>query len=88
MLHVWRDGGARHTGTGMVVAVVGTRLAAGRVRVHAQGRLLGLHSTSGYRERGIGVTLGGGDRNRTGLASRPGDLRRRSRSYRRLTHVQ
>ena len=66
-LHVRRDGGAGQTGTGLEVAA-GARLAAGRVRVDAQGRLLVLHSASGYRERGLGVTLGVGDRDRTGLS--------------------
>ena len=66
-VHVRRDGGAGQAGTGLEV-VAGTRLAAGRVRVDAQGRLLVLHSASGYRERGVGVTLGVGNRNRTGLS--------------------
>ena len=66
-LHVRRDGGTGQTGTGMEVAA-GTRLAAGRLRVDAQGRLLMLHSASGYRERGVGVTLGVGNRDRTGLS--------------------
>ena len=66
-LHVRRDGGAGQTGTGMEV-VAGTRFAAGRVRVDAQGRLLVLHSASGYRERGVGVTLGVRSRDRTGLS--------------------
>ncbi len=46
----------------------GTRLASGRVRVDAQGRLLVLHSASGYRERGVGVTLGIGSQDQTGLS--------------------
>ena len=66
-VHVRRDGGAGQTGTGLEV-VGGTRLAAGRVRVDAQGRLLVLHSASGYRERGVGVTLGVGSRDREGLS--------------------
>ena len=52
-LHVRRDGGAGQTGTGLEV-VAGTRLAAGRVRLDAQGRLLVLHSASGYRGAGSG----------------------------------
>ena len=66
-LHVRRDGGAGQTGTGLEV-VAGTRLAAGRLRMDAQGRLLVLHSASGYRERGVGLTLGVGSRDRTGLS--------------------
>ena len=66
-LHVRRDGGAGQTGTGLEVAA-GTRLAVGRLRVDAQGRLLVLHSASGYRERGVGMTLGVGSRDRIGLS--------------------
>ena len=66
-LHVRRDGGAGQMGTGLDV-VAGTRLAAGLVRLNAQGRLLVLHSASGYRERGVGLTLGVGSRDRTGLS--------------------
>ena len=66
-LHVRRDGGAGAAGTG-VELVAGTRLSAGRVRLDAQGRLLALHSASGYRERGVGVTLGVGSGGRTGLS--------------------
>ena len=66
-LHVRRDGGAGQTGTGLEV-VAGTRLAVGRLRVDAQGRLLVLHSASGYRERGVGMTLGVGSRDRIGLS--------------------
>ncbi len=66
-LHVRRDGGAGQTGTGLEL-VAGTRLAGDRVRVDAQGRLLVLHSAAGYRERGVGVTLGVGSRDREGLS--------------------
>ena len=66
-LHVRRDGGAGQTGTG-VELVAGTRVARGRLRVDAQGRLLVLHSASGYRERGAGVTLSVGRRDRQGLS--------------------
>ena len=66
-LHVRRDGGAGQTGTGVEV-VAGTRVARGRLRVDAQGRLLVLHSASGYRERGAGVTLSVGRRDRQGLS--------------------
>ena len=66
-LHVRRDGGAGQTGAGLEV-VAGSRLAYGRLRVDAQGRLLALHSASGYRERGVGVTLGIGSQDQTGLS--------------------
>ena len=48
--------------------MAGTRLSAGRLRVDAQGRLLALHSASGYRERGVGVTVAVGSRDREGLS--------------------
>ena len=66
-VHVRRDGGAGQPGTGLEVAA-GTRLAAGRLRVDAQGRVLVLHSASGYRERGVGVTIGIGGGNPEGLS--------------------
>ena len=67
-VHVRRDaGGAGQTGTGLEV-VAGTRVVRGRLRVDAQGRLLVLHSASGYRERGAGVTLGVGNPNQEGLS--------------------
>ena len=67
-VHVRRDaGGAGQTGTGLEV-VAGTRVVRGRLRVDAQGRLLVLHSASGYRERGAGVTLGVGNQNQEGLS--------------------
>ncbi len=66
-VHVRRDGGVGQTGTGLEV-VAGTRHSAGRVRVDAQGRLLVLHSASGYRERGAGVTLGVGNQDQEGLS--------------------
>ena len=66
-LHVRCDGGAGQTGTGLEV-VAGTRLVHGRVRADAQGRLLVLHTASGYRERGVGVTFGVGNRHRTELS--------------------
>ena len=65
--HVRRDGGAGQAGTGLELAA-GTRLAAGRLQVDAQGRLLVLHSVSGYRERGVGVTVAVGSRDRQGLS--------------------
>ena len=66
-LHLRRDGGAGQTGVGVEVAG-GMRLAHGWLRVDAQGRLLVLHSAAGYRERGVGVTISGGDRDREGLS--------------------
>ena len=65
--HARRDAGAGQTGTGLEV-VVGTRLAQGWLRVDAQGRLLALHSASGYRERGVAVMLGIGSQDREGLS--------------------
>ena len=65
--HVRRDAGAGQTGTGLE-AVGGMRLAGGRLRMEAQGRLLVLHSAAGYRERGVGVTLGVGSPDREGLS--------------------
>ena len=62
-----RDAGAGETGTGVEV-VAGTRLAHGLLRVDVQGRLLVLHSAAGYRERGVGVSLGVGSANREGLS--------------------
>ena len=65
--HVRGDAGAGQTGTGLE-AVGGMRLAGGRLRMEAQGRLLVLHSAAGYRERGVGVTLGVGSPDREGLS--------------------
>ena len=50
------DGGAGATGTGLEVAG-GLRASdgAGRVEVEASGRVLALHTESGYRERGVSV---------------------------------
>ena len=64
--HARRDGGAGQTGTGLEVAG-GVRLAAGMVRVDAEGRMLVLHSATGYQERGLAVRLGVGDQSREGL---------------------
>ena len=66
-MHVRRHGGAGQRGDGLEV-VAGTRLAQGWLRVDAQGRLLVLHSALGYRERGVGVTVGIGSRDREGLS--------------------
>ena len=65
--HVRHDGGAGETGAGVEVAA-GLRAAAGRLRVDARGRMLAVHSASGYRERGAGLTLSVGDRGREGLS--------------------
>ena len=71
-----RDGGAGQTGVGLELAG-GLRAAYGMLRLDAQGRLLTLHSATGYRERGAGVTLSVGDQGQEGLslslASRWGD---------------
>ena len=55
------DGGAGQTGVGLEMAG-GLRLRGGQVRVEAQGRVLALHTASGYEERGASVTatFGGG----------------------------
>ena len=66
-LHVRRDGGAGQTGAG-VEFLGGVRAAGGRVRIDAQGRMLALHSATGYRERGAAVTLSVGSRNQEGLS--------------------
>ena len=65
--HVRRDGGAGERGQGLEVAA-GLRAAAGKVRVDAQGRMLAVHSAAGYRERGVGVTLGVSNQDREGLS--------------------
>ena len=65
--HVRRDGGAGQNGTGLEFAG-GLRAAGGMVRVDAQARLLVLHSATGYRERGAGVSLSVGDQGREGLS--------------------
>ena len=55
------DGGAGQTGVGLEFAG-GLRVTHGTVRVEAQGRMLALHTATGYEERGFGVTatVGGG----------------------------
>ena len=58
---------AGQTGTG-VEFLGGVRAAGGRVRIDAQGRMLALHSATGYRERGAAVTLSVGSRNQEGLS--------------------
>ena len=59
-LSVRQDGGAGQTGVGLELES-GARVTAGLVRVEAQGRMLALHSTAGYAERGGSVTLSVGD---------------------------
>ena len=55
------DGGAGQTGLGLEFAG-GLRFTGGQVRVEAQGRMLALHTATGYEERGVSVTatVGGG----------------------------
>ncbi len=65
--HARHDDGGGQTGDGLEVAG-GLRLAAGRVRVDAQGRMLAVHSAAGYRERGVGLTLSVGNRSQEGLS--------------------
>ena len=65
--HARHDDGGGQTGDGLEVAG-GLRLAAGRVRVDVQGRMLAVHSAAGYRERGAGLTLSVGNRSREGLS--------------------
>ena len=65
--HARHDDGGGQTGDGLEVAG-GLRLAAGRVRVDVQGRMLAVHSATGYRERGAGLTLSVGNRSREGLS--------------------
>ena len=66
-VHARRDGGAGQTGAGLEV-VGGLRAAAGRLRVDAQGRILALHSATGYYERGLGLTVGVGNQEQEGLS--------------------
>lgn len=65
-LSVRHDGGAGQTGAGMELEF-GTRVAAGLVRVEAQGRMLALHSAAHYEERGASATVSVGEG-----AERPG----------------
>ncbi len=65
--HLRRDGGAGQTGSGLEVAG-GLRAVAGAVRIDAQGRLLAVHSTEGYRERGAGLSLAVGGQGAEGLS--------------------
>lgn len=46
----------------------GVRAAVGRVRIDAQGRLLAVHSTEGYGERGASLALRVGARGGQGLS--------------------
>ena len=51
-----RDGGAGQTGTGMELSG-GIRVAGGPFRIDAQGRILVLHSSENYEERGLGARI-------------------------------
>ncbi len=62
-----RDGGAGQPGTGLELAF-GVRAVGGSVRLDAQGRVLAVHSATGYRERGLGVSLSVGDQGGEGLS--------------------
>ena len=68
-VHARRDGGGGQTGEGLEV-VGGLRVAAGRLRMDAQGRILALHSATGYYERGLGLTVGVGNQEQEGCRCR------------------
>ena len=65
--HARRDGGTGQTGEGIEVAG-GVRAEAGKLRVDARGRMLAVHSATGYRERGLGLTLSVGNKEQEGLS--------------------
>ena len=65
--HLRRDEGGGQNGIGMEVAV-GLGLTSGIVRLDVQGRTLAVHSAAGYGERGAGLTLTVGGRQREGLS--------------------
>ena len=75
--HVRRDGGDGQPGTGLEL-IGGLRAQAGILRIDAQGRMLAVHSATGYEERGFGATLSLGKRGGEGpslsLSPRWGDL--------------
>ena len=75
--HVRRDGGDGQPGTGLEL-IGGLRAQAGILRIDAQGRMLAVHSATGYEERGFGATLSLGERGGEGpslsLSPRWGDL--------------
>ncbi len=74
--HVRRDGGDGQPGTGLEL-IGGLRAQAGILRIDAQGRMLAVHSATGYEERGFGATLSLGSRGGEGpslsLSPRWGD---------------
>ena len=65
--HLRRDEGGGQNGLGMEVAF-GLGLTSGIVRLDVQGRTLAVHSAAGYGERGAGLTLTVGGRQREGLS--------------------
>ena len=65
--HLRRDEGGGQNGLGMEVAF-GVGLTSGIVRLDVQGRTLAMHSAAGYGERGAGLTLTVGGRQREGLS--------------------
>ena len=65
--HLRRDEGGGQNGLGMEVAF-GLGLTSGIVRLDVQGRTLAMHSAAGYGERGAGLTLTVGGRQREGLS--------------------
>ena len=75
--HVRRDGGAGQPGTGLEL-VGGLKAQAGFLRLDAQGRMLAVHSASGYEEQGFSATLSLGSQGGTGpslsVSPRWGDL--------------
>ncbi|MDE2878836.1 autotransporter outer membrane beta-barrel domain-containing protein [Candidatus Palauibacter soopunensis] len=75
--HVRRDGGAGQPGTGLEL-VGGLKAQAGFLRIDAQGRMLAVHSASGYEEQGFSATLSLGSQGGTGpslsVSPRWGDL--------------
>ena len=66
-VHVRYDGGAGQNGYGLEVAA-GLRAAIGLLRIDFQGRMLALHSASGYREKGASLALGLGQPGSEGLS--------------------
>ena len=74
--HLRRDGGDGQPGTGLEL-IGGLRAQAGFLRIDAQGRMLAVHSATGYEERGFGATLSLGSRGGEGpslsLSPRWGD---------------
>ncbi|MDE2945049.1 MAG: tandem-95 repeat protein [Gemmatimonadota bacterium] len=75
--HVRRDGGAGQPGTGLEL-IGGLKAKAGFLRIDAQGRMLAVHSATGYEEQGFSATLSLGSQGGTGpslsVSPRWGDL--------------